>query len=84
VLGLVLLANIVVRAILTTPALQLLAAEVPNRALGIFPFTFVLGLMAPLALMLHVLSIRALLAATRRNRPSPPAPAHASTTGETS
>jgi hypothetical protein len=84
VLGLMLLANIVVRAILTTPALQLLATEMPNRALGIFPFTFIPGLMAPLALMLHVLSIRALLASIRSNRPSQPAPAHASTTGETS
>jgi len=65
VLGLMLLANIVTRAILTTPALQALVTEVPNRALGIFPFTFIPGLMVPLALILHVLAIRALLTRAR-------------------
>jgi hypothetical protein len=65
VFGLMLLANIVVRAILTTPALQALVTEVPNRALGMFPFTFIPGLMVPLALVLHVLVIRALLAGVR-------------------
>jgi hypothetical protein len=65
VFGLMLLANIVLRAILTTPALQALVTEVPNRALGMFPFTFIPGLMVPLALVLHVLAIRALLAGVR-------------------
>ena len=68
VLGLVLLANIVGRAILTTPALQVLVTEVPNRAVGTFPFTFIPGVMAPLALALHVLAIRALLAGLRAER----------------
>jgi hypothetical protein len=68
VLGLVLLANIVGRAILTTPALQVLVSEVPNRAVGTFPFTFIPGVMAPLALILHVLAIRALLAGRRTKR----------------
>ena len=68
VLGLVLLANIVGRAILTTPALQVLVTEVPNRAVGTFPFTFIAGVMAPLALTLHVLAIRALLARPRAER----------------
>ena len=72
VFGLVLLANIVVRAILTTPALQALVTEVPNRALGTFPFTFIPGLMAPLALTLHVLAIRALLAGVRAKRAPQP------------
>jgi hypothetical protein len=68
VFGLVLLANIAVRAILTTPALQALITEVPNRALGMFPFTFIPGLMAPLALTLHVVAIRALVAGIRTER----------------
>jgi hypothetical protein len=65
IFGLALLANIVVRAILTIPALQILSTEVPNRAVGTFPFTFIPGLMAPLALVLHILAIRALLAGVR-------------------
>ena len=68
VIGLVLLANIVGRAILTTPALQVLVTEVPNRAVGTFPFTFIPGVLAPLALTLHVLAIRALLARRRAQR----------------
>jgi hypothetical protein len=71
VFGLVLLANIVVRAILPTPALQALVTEVPNRAL-MFPFTFIPGLMAPLALTLHVLAIRALLEGLRAKRAPQP------------
>jgi hypothetical protein len=72
VFGLVLLANIIVRAILTTPAFQALITEVPNRALGMFPFTFIPGLMAPLALVLHVLAIRALIAGVRAKPASQP------------
>lgn len=64
-LGLLLLANIVARAVLTTPAFGVLLTEVPNRALGTFPFTYIPAFMAPLALFLHVLAIRALLAAGR-------------------
>lgn len=70
--GLVLLANIVVRAILTTPALLALDTEVPSRALGMFPFTFIPGLMVPLALALHVLAIRALLAGVLAERTPQP------------
>jgi hypothetical protein len=72
VFGLVLLANIIVRAILTTPAFQALITEVPNRALGMFPFTFIPGLMAPLGLVLHVLAIRALIAGVRAKPASQP------------
>ncbi|MEI7577426.1 MAG: hypothetical protein WCK51_11070 [Armatimonadota bacterium] len=34
--------------------------DVPNTAIGIFPFSFVPGLLAPLAIVLHVLSLKAL------------------------
>lgn len=61
VFGIVMLANVVVRAVLTMPGpLHLISTEVPNAAIGIFPFTFIPSLMVPLALVLHVLSIRAL------------------------
>ncbi len=60
-IGLLMLANVVVRAILTSPGpLHFISTEVPNVSIGTFPFTYIPGLMVPLALVLHVLSIRAL------------------------
>jgi hypothetical protein len=62
-LGLAALANIVVRSALTAPGpLHVIHAEVPNLAIGMFPFTYVAGFLAPLAVTLHVLAIRALKA----------------------
>jgi len=62
VLGLLVLANVVIRAVLTTPGpLNLIHSEIPNRAIGTFPFMFIPGFFVPLAVALHVLSIRALL-----------------------
>ena len=61
VLGLLALTNVVIRAILTTPGpLNLIHAEVPDLAIGTFPFTFIAGFLAPLAFALHVISIRGL------------------------
>lgn len=63
VLGLLALANIAVRALLTAPgAFNFIHAEVPNLVIGTFPFTYIPGFFAPLALVLHVLAIRALRA----------------------
>ena len=63
VLGLLALANVVVRSALTAPgALHLLNAEVPNLAIGTFPYTFIAGFLAPLAVTLHILALRALAA----------------------
>jgi hypothetical protein len=72
ILGLAMLANVAVRALLTAPGpFQLLTSDVPNLAIGTFPFTYIPGFLAPLALVLHVLSIRALRARMRRARPVP-------------
>ncbi|MDD5336489.1 MAG: hypothetical protein PHS32_22350 [Rhodoferax sp.] len=61
VAGIAMLANVAVRGALTTPgSLHLIATEVPNAAIGSFPFSYIPGLMVPLALVLHVLAIRAL------------------------
>ena len=69
ILGLAMLANVAVRALLTAPGpLQLITSDVPNLAIGTFPFTYIPGFMAPLALVLHVLSIRALRARLRSAR----------------
>lgn len=61
VLGLLALANVATRSALTAPGpLNLIHAEVPNLALGTFPFMFIPGFFAPLAVVLHVLAIRSL------------------------
>lgn len=61
VIGIAMLANVAARGALTTPGpSHLIPTEVPNTAIGTFPFTYIPGLMVPLALVLHVLSIRAL------------------------
>jgi hypothetical protein len=63
VLGLLALANVIARSALTAPGpLQLIHSEVPNLAIGTFPYTFIAGFYAPLAVLLHVLSIRHLRA----------------------
>ena len=57
--GLLVLSNVVVRAVLTTPGpLNLVHTEVPNRMFGTFPFTFIPAFFVPLAVVLHVLAIR--------------------------
>lgn len=69
ILGLATLANVALRALLTAPgALNFVKAEIPNTAIGTFPFTYIPGLLAPLALVLHVMAIRALRAKFRLQR----------------
>ncbi len=65
VIGLAALANVMVRSALTAPGpLHLLLADPPNLAIGTFPYTYIAGFLAPLAVTLHVLTIRAI-----RDRP---------------
>ncbi len=56
--GIALLANVLIRALLTFSGV--LRTEVPNVGIGIFPFTFLPGLLVPLALILHILLLRSL------------------------
>jgi hypothetical protein len=59
VLGLLSLANVVIRAVLTAPGpFNLIHTEVPNRMMGTIPFIFIPGFFVPLAVSLHVLAIR--------------------------
>src|SRR6267154_2028459 len=67
VLGLLSLANVAASSVLTGP-LKLISTEVPNVAMGIFPYTFIPGFLAPLAVTLHVLAIRAIAARHRDTR----------------
>jgi hypothetical protein len=61
VLGLLALANVVVRSILTAPGpLHLIHLEVPNQMLGTFPYLFIPAFFVPLAVVLHLLAIRAI------------------------
>jgi hypothetical protein len=67
--GLLSLGNVVVRAVLSAPGpLQLIHAEVPDMAILTYPFTFIPGFMAPLALALHILAFRAFLNADAAGR----------------
>jgi hypothetical protein len=66
VLGLLSLANVVARAVLTAPGpLNLIHAEVPNRMIGTFPFMFIPAFFVPLAVVLHVLAIRSIASHAR-------------------
>jgi hypothetical protein len=67
VLGLLSLANVAASSVLTGP-LKLISTEVPNVAMGIFPYTFIPGFLAPLAVTLHVLAIRAIATLLRDAR----------------
>jgi hypothetical protein len=61
ILGLLSLANVLTRAVLTAPGpLNLIHAEVPNKMIGTFPFMFIPGFFVPLAVVLHVLAIRSI------------------------
>jgi hypothetical protein len=61
VLGLLALTNVVIRAVLTAPGpFNLIHAEVPNLMMGTFPFLLIPGFFVPLAVVLHVLAIRAI------------------------
>jgi hypothetical protein len=61
ILGLVALANIATRSLLTSPGpMHMLHTEVANLAFGRFPYTFVPGFFAPFAVILHVLALRSL------------------------
>ena len=69
VLGLLTLANAITLGALTAPGLNLIRGEVPNVAIGAFPFTYIAGFFAPLAMALHALSIRDLRAELRSTQP---------------
>ena len=61
VVGILMLLNVIVRSVLTTPGpTHLITSDLANRAITQFPYTFIPAFLAPLALLLHVLSIRAL------------------------
>ena len=67
VVGLLSLGNVVIRAVLSTPGpLHLIQTEVLDTAILMFPFTFIPGFMAPLAMTIHILAFRAFTARGRR------------------
>jgi hypothetical protein len=59
VLGLLALANVVTRSVLTAPGpLHRIHAEVPNLMMSTFPFLLIPAFFVPLAVVLHVLAIQ--------------------------
>ncbi len=61
--GIAILVNVVGRGILTTPGIfNFLKDDFPNTAIVTFPFTYIAILMVPLAISLHIFSIRNLWA----------------------
>ena len=61
ILGLLALGNVATRAILSAPGpLNIIHAEIPNLSIGTFPFVYIAAFFAPLAVTIHILTIRAL------------------------
>jgi hypothetical protein len=61
ILGLLALLNVVTRAVLTAPGpLNLIHAEVPDRMISTSPFLLIPGFFVPLAVVLHLVAIRAI------------------------
>jgi hypothetical protein len=59
--GLLMLTNVIARSAMTAPGPFLaLQTDVPNLVIGTFPYTFIPGFFAPLAIALHFLAIRGL------------------------
>lgn len=59
VLGLLALANVVTRSVLTAPGpFNLIHAEVPNMMMSTFPYLFIPAFFVPLAVVLHILAIK--------------------------
>jgi len=78
VLGLLALANVAIRSAMTAPGpLNMLHTEVPNLAISTFPFFYIAGFFAPLAVALHILAIRATRATLRTTEAEPNAESEA-------
>ncbi len=61
---LLLLANIVINAVLAAPTpFQLIAFDLPNVAIGYFPFNLLPAFLVPVVLLSHVVSLRSIIKA---------------------
>lgn len=60
--GLVILTNVVVHGMLTVPGIELIPSNVPNFIVSFPPFNLLPGALVPFAYLLHILSLRKLLA----------------------
>lgn len=71
VAGLLALVNVIVRSVLTAPGpLNILASDVPNTFVSTFPYSLLPGFFPPLAITLHILSIKAIRVALEREQDS--------------
>lgn len=60
--GLVILTNVVVHGMLSVPGIELIRTNVPNFIVSFAPFNLLPGALVPIAYLLHILSLRKLLA----------------------
>lgn len=66
IVGILMVLNVAVRGVLTVPGpLRMLTDDVPNTGVVTFPYTFIPSLMVPMAICLHILSLRHLSAASK-------------------
>jgi hypothetical protein len=73
ILGLLALLNVVTRAVLTAPGpLHLIHSEIPDRMISTFPFLLIPGFFVPLAVVLHLLAIRAIASRLRTKNATNP------------
>ncbi len=69
IVGLALLINIMVNALLSAPSpFQQFAFEMPNRGILYFPFSWLPTFVAPMVLLVHLMSIRLLLLQKSKNK----------------
>lgn len=72
-LGLIAVANVITRSVLTAPGpLNVLTSDIPNTFVGVFPYGLLPGLFPPLAIILHVLAIKAIRIRLREAVPAIP------------
>ncbi len=62
VAGLIILTNVVLHGMLSVPGIELIRTEVPNFIISYAPFNLLPGVLVPFAYLLHILSLRKLLA----------------------
>jgi hypothetical protein len=65
VAGLAMLANIIVRNVLASPAVHVYRTEVRSAVIGTFPYSLLPAFIVPLALIAHVVAMRALATSIR-------------------
>ncbi|NUN69257.1 MAG: hypothetical protein HUU02_06050 [Bacteroidetes bacterium] len=62
VAGLIIVTNVVVHGMLSVPGIERIVTDIPNFIVSYAPFNLLPGVLVPIAYLLHILSLRKLLA----------------------